>query len=148
MKSDTEDDPNQIRILSAEVNRDLAEGQGGKHFEAELDALHSTGAQTHVPDPGVADRLNRFCHQFRHALNDQLKPQGLRCRFVIPDGRGEGFAMAFVDSHGRPFEVEYSFDEGMAAATKAGDENMGREMLDQVCRKVLNARAVYFARMQ
>jgi hypothetical protein len=141
------DDPGDVAELSREVAKDLAEGNGGKHFEREIDELHSIQRNTATPDPDVAARLHRFCLQFRAGLNDQLRPAGLHCVYVLPDGRGEGFAIRFVDKERRIFDVEYSFDEGMAAAARTAETDVGREWLHEVARKVTNARAVYFARM-
>lgn len=148
MKSETDHDPEEVKILAAEVSRDLASGQGGKHFEREIDDLHSLHArhtQTE-PDHEVLRRLHVFCRDFRDGLNDQLRGSGLRCIRVIPDGHGQGLAMAFVDRQGRPFDVTYTFDEGMAASDR-DPENMGREMIAEVTKRLMNERARYFARM-
>lgn len=147
MKQDPEVDPAEVDRLSAEVNKDIAEGNGGKHFQRELDELHSTQGNATAPDPDVARRLHRFCLDFRAGLDEQLRPAGLRCRYVMPDGYGEGFAIRFVDREGRLFDVDYSFDEGMAAAVAGDETTVGRRWMDEVAKKVMNARAFYFARM-
>lgn len=148
MKPPTEDDPVEVAKLAAEVNRDIRDGNGAKHFEREIDDLHSIGARTRVENPDTPAELRRFCRDFRDALNSQLSGAGLFCQAMRPDGRGDGFALTFVDRQGRPFHVEYSFDEGIAAAVRVGDENMGREMIGEVAAKVIAARERYFARMQ
>lgn len=141
---DPELEPVETDILSAEVNKDIAEGNGAKHFERELDEIHSQQGSAHAPDPDVAARLHRFCLELRKGLTDTLRGTGLRCGYVMPDGRGEGFSIRFFDTAGRLFDVEYAFDDAMRLET----EGMGRAMMDEIARRVLNARAAYFVRMQ
>jgi hypothetical protein len=140
-------DPAELAEVQADVARDMRNGDGAKHFERELDELHSLQGSAHVDEtPQVREELERFCRSFRDGLQDQVRSQGFRCLFVMPDGKGEGFHLQFQDKVGRRFEVEYSFDEGMLAAARSG-EFMGRDMMREVIEKLLAARDRYFARM-
>ena len=142
-------DPRELDEIAADVNRDLASGNGAKHFERELDELHSLqSGNTHVAETHkIHEELQRFCLAFRAGLADQVRSQGFKCQFVMPDGKGEGFHIQFVDLYGRQFDVTYSFDEGLQAAAQHG-EFMGRSMMSDVIDKLLAARERYFARMQ
>jgi len=51
------------------------------------------------------------------------------------------------DSAGRRFEAALTMDEGIAIGHERG-ETMGRGIVDLLCKKLLDARANYFARMQ
>lgn len=142
-------DPTEVDALHAEVERDMRNGNGAKHFEDVLDELHSKQGNSRVAEtPSVHEQLRRFCNDLRAGLDEQVRGQGFRCKFVIPDGKGEGFHVQFFDTYRRPFDVSYSFEEGMQAATKSGAAFMGREIMSEIIDKLLAARARYFARMQ
>lgn len=137
--------------IAADVNADLAAGEGAKHFQDLLDDVNSTQGSAHVVEtPDLSDELHRFMLAFRQGLNDQLRgtEAGFVCLNVGPDGHGTGFMCNFRDKTGRPFNVHVTYDDGFAQAAAHGVEQMGRGMMETVIGRLIAAREKWFARMQ
>lgn len=137
--------------VAADVNADLAAGQGAKHFQDLLDDMESTqGSARVVETPDVTEELHRFMLAFKRGLGDQLKgtEAGFVCLNVCADGMGTGFMCSFRDKTGRPFNVHVTYDDGFAQAAEHGTEQMGRGMMELVIGRLLAAREKWFARMQ
>lgn len=139
--------PDEVEALHAEVQRDLAAGEGDKHFEDVIDVLHSTQGNASVEETAEQrEDFERFARALRAGLREQLAPQGLWCQRVIEDGKGTGMHITFRDRQNRRFDVEYGWDDGLHAYARHGD-NGGRAVMHEICEKVLAAREHYFARM-
>jgi hypothetical protein len=136
-------DAAELDEISAQVNKDIREGNGARHFERELDELHSLYQRSQTVDPNSETELRRFCGTLRHELDQRVRPR-FCCRMVIPDGEGEGFHIQFLDKAGRTFDVAYLFDE----APVIGHEEFVRRVMDEIIQKLFAARERYFARMQ
>jgi hypothetical protein len=139
--------PDEVDALHAEVQRDIAAGDGDKHFEDVIDALHSRQGDASVEETAQQrEDFERFARALRSGLREQLAPQGLWCQRVIEDGKGTGLHITFRDRQNRRFDVEYGWDDGLHAYAKHG-ESGGRAVMHEICEKVLAARETYFARM-
>jgi len=136
--------------IAADVNADIAAGDGEKHFQDLFDSLLSTQGSAEAVDHDLRDRLERFAAAFRVGLSDQLRgnARGLMCVGVNLDGHGKGFICKFRDQAGRLFTVDVSYDDGFAAAAVKGASEMGRGMLDLVLDRLIQAHERYFERMQ
>lgn len=88
----------------------------------------------------------QFMSQFAYALNNQLLPAGIMCVGVLPDGEGHGYRVFCRDSVGRRYDVDLGFEEWLSTVERIGGD-AGREMLDVVAKRILEARAAYFRRM-
>lgn len=125
-----------------------------------MDMIHATDHQavaTNAVTAAESDDIERQERQFMAALGagvqSQLAGQGFervnvkRIRGSAADGGDSGYIVEMRDRAGRPYEAALSFDEGVAIGAERG-ETMGRGCVDLVCRKLLDARLNYFARMQ
>jgi hypothetical protein len=139
-------DPKELDEIHADIQRDISNGKGDRHFQDVLDELHSIPTTSAQESADERAELQRFYGQLRTALDDQIRSQGFRCRLVQSDGEGTGFVAHFLDSSRRPFDVSYTFDQGLRAAAQ-GRDNMGRAVITEILDKLLEARAKYFQRM-
>lgn len=136
--------------IAAEVNEDIAAGQGEKHFQDLFDEVSASTGSAHVDmDPGVRERLARFELEFAEGLNERLRgnEHGFVCIGVNQDGHGQGFICKFRDKDLRLFTAECSYDDGFEAAARYGKESMGRGMMAVVIERLVAARVRYFERM-
>jgi hypothetical protein len=103
------------------------------------------------PDQMQRDELKHqeavFLHGMREALTEKLRGQNIRCTKAGPDGYGEGYVVTCVDKQGRQYTANMTFDASIALHATYG-QNTGRAIVDDICKKILAARARYFARMQ
>ena len=88
-----------------------------------------------------------FTWNFARGLTEQLGPCGIRCTGMIPDGENGGFHIRCHDESGRQYNCHLSYDEYLEREGIFGAD-AGRETLALVCQKVLEAREMYFRRMQ
>lgn len=112
--------------------------------------IDADSANTRHKARSQADEEDRqekqFMAQFQVALNGQLLGAGIMCTGVLPDGHGHGYRIYCKDRVGRPFVAELGFDEWLSTVERIGGSG-GREMVDTVAKRILEARAKYFARM-
>ena len=101
--------PEELDVMAAEVQRDIAEGRGAKHFTDVLDELHSTQAQPkHEQTAEERDSERRaaaeLARQLKRDASEALLSQGLRA-WAVFEVPGDGFRAHIKDRVGREFEV-------------------------------------------
>lgn len=141
--------------MAAEVNRDMAEGRGAKHFEDVLDELHSTQPQAkNAPDAEERDNERRaaaeIARQLKRDASEALLSQGLRVWNVI-EVPGDGFRANIKDRVGREYEAlidARALDSMMEQSIAAGGRDAYKRLVDLLVQEALSARAKYFDRMQ
>lgn len=118
-------DPVEVNYLHSEIQKDIAEGKGAKHFEDVLDELHSKQAQpTHALDPIEQERVRREIEALRLQLKrdvtvillrGQPKMRVLSCLVDInkDDGEWHGLKMRVKDEESREFDISITFDESI-----------------------------------
>ena len=150
-KRPPDDDPDEVEYLHKEIQRDLAKGEGAKHFEQELDELHSKT----LPDPIDLERvraetyneLRQFSFALKRHVTNELLPQGLKCEYVELDE--DNLTIACKDAQKRQHEVQVPLDHLLQAQAMHGHDPraMMSHVVEKCCQALLNARAHYFKRM-
>lgn len=140
-------DPIEVNYLQSEIAKDIAAGDGAKHFEDVLDSIHSTQGDAGVTiDPITEERTKREITEIRRQLKIDLTklllPHSMICKEIIVDVNGkthtwDGFRIRFIDSERREFHATITFDETI----KYGETNAERPIYDYMVRTVM-ARAL------
>ncbi len=147
--------PEELDVMAAEVQRDMAEGRGARHFEDVLDEMHSTQAQPkHEPTAEERDNERRaaaeIARQLKRDASEALLSQGLRvwAVFEVP---GDGFRAHIKDATGREFEALLSGKALVDAQEQSvlhGGRDVYKRVVDLLVTEALGARAKYFERMR
>ena len=126
MANHDEFDPEQAKLdnaTAAEVNKDLADGNGAKHFEDLLDDLHSNPSTQHNEREDTTDERERKERAFQELargikarLNQMLLSEGLLIKTVKRNIGGRGFLILAIDRVRRQYDAAVDF------------ETMGKEM--------------------
>jgi len=120
-----EEQAKQDDATAAEVNTDLAAGNGAKHFEDLLDDLHSNPSTQHneeeredtTDEREKKERIfQEMAREIKSRLNTMLLNEGLLVKQVKRGYGGRNFLIIAIDRMRRQYEAEVDF------------ETMGREM--------------------
>ena len=150
-KPPPEDDPAEIEYLHKEIERDIRNGDGAKHFEDVLDELHSTHLR---PDPieqvraeqAQTAEFRQFVHALKQSLAASLQPQGLRCEYVEIDP--DDITVCAKDGARRQYEVKVPIGLLNEYADKHPNDPHAvmTHVVDRCMRAVFRARDAYFRR--
>lgn len=144
-------EPAEEDALAAQVNKDIAEGKGHRHFEDVFDELHSTQKPaTNEPDAGDRDEMETFeraiMWQLKRDVTSALLNHGMRCVRVADDRAAKGYRAELTDREGRSFEAVVTFNEANLPPDVDG-RAVFKLMVDSLVERALGARAHYFERM-
>lgn len=115
-------DPAEVEAKSAEINKDMANGNGVKHFEDVFDSLHSNPSQQHDVENAEEtseerDRKERAFQELARAFKARLRmmlntgdSEGMTVDQVRRNIGGRGFLVYARDRVGREFEFACDFD--------------------------------------
>jgi hypothetical protein len=148
-KPHDEYDPEQAKLdaaRSAEVNKDMADGNGAKHFEDLLDDLHSNPSTQHNEDEreDTTDEREKkermfqeMAREIKARLNTLLLNEGLLVKQVKRGYGGRNFLIIAVDRVRRQYEAEVDFESlGREMAT---DEHHAFTAMVVMCAKEIRA---------
>lgn len=134
-----------------QVQKDLANGSGAKHFEDLLDDINSSESRargTNEPDAEARFDADKYAHDVRRQLkrdvNEHTISHGMRVTRVIEESGG--YMVLLQDAQGREFGAELSFSEANAPAELDG-RAVYKLMVETVVERALAARKEYFDRM-
>jgi hypothetical protein len=101
------------------------------------------------------DEARRTEHEFFQALARRVRERcpwadGKRGLAISDLGTRDGWRFSLLDKEGRPFEVEVSFSSIAQIAQEQRKTTFGNfhRMLDNICDRLRDARAKWFARME
>jgi len=150
-KPPPEDDPEEIDHIHAEIQRDIRNGNGARHFEDVLDELHSTHLRS---DPIEQVRIERrrsaefreFLGALKTSLSASLLPQGLKCEYVEIDD--DDLTVCARDKEKRQHEVKVPLEllNEYADAHPSDPRAVMTHVVDRCMRAVFRARDAYFRR--
>ena len=107
-------------------------------------------AQTKFDSAEELEKERRLEHAFligmKAGINERLRPAGILCEGVLPNGEGSGYRAYCKDNSGRQYNADLSFEEGTDFNTRFGKEG-GPKLVNLVCERILAARATWFRRM-
>lgn len=86
-----------------------------------------------------------LCAALRRQATIELHPHGIRVQKWLPDGQGLGYAITARDRQGRRYEVAFRY-ETFDRPDSLNKGELGRAVLDEVIKGVLNARNGYINR--
>lgn len=89
--------------------------------------------------------ITKVCEEIDVRLR---RDHAMLCRAVQVESRGFGYRFHCYDRDGRQFIIDYKTEWALdLPSAKAGGEGLGREMIADILKKVLEARDNYMARM-
>ena len=145
----------EVEAHHADIQRDMRNGNGAKHFERELDTLlASSPSQSHEEETLSTAEQERITREEEELLRElakhvsvHLRAEQMVCHKAIRDGMGEGYIVGVTEKGtGRVWEFEVSYDAALAAAGQ--DERASfTKLVHMVVERAIQERRAHFARV-
>ena len=150
-------DPAEVEAKSAEINKDMANGNGVKHFEDVFDSLHSNPSQQHnVEDAEETseerDRKERAFQELARAFKARLRmmlntgdSEGMTVDQVRRNIGGRGFLVYARDRVGRQYEAAVDLDT-MGVQLALDPQRAFSVACELLAKEIREARRKYYLR--
>ncbi len=145
----------EVEAHHADIQRDMLNGNGAKHFERELDTLLATspssadgGGMTTAERERIEREEAYLLAELAKHVSVHLREEQMVCHKAQKDGFGEGYRIGVTEKGtGRVWEFDLSYDAALMAAGQ--DEHAGFQRLVRVVvEKAVNERRAFFARVE
>lgn len=152
-----DDDEAAVEAIHAEVEKDMAAGDGAKHFEDLLDDVYSNPSQQHDTEAaeltsGERDKQERAFAELSRAFKARLRmmlntgdSHGMLVTNVRRNVGGRGFLVYAKDRVGRQFEAAVDF-ETMGVEMALDPQRAFAKACDLLARELLAAQRKYHER--
>jgi hypothetical protein len=144
----------EVEARHADIQRDMRNGHGAKHFERELDTLLATspssadgGGMTTAEQEKIEREEAYLLAELAKHVSVQLREEQMFCHKAQKDGFGEGYRIGVTEKGtGRVWEFDLSYDAALMSAGQ--DEHAGfQRLVRTVVEMAVNERRAFFARV-